>query len=149
MKKAFIIFTLIQFCFLSTPLFGQDKQESDNSETKKTSKIFNYKPSTSNHLILNQVGSTNMNALNDNQSLTVIRQIGDGNIASSRSNATISEFNYLQLGNNNSISSSNSIRNSQESVIQNGNNNKFTNFSFGNVENSFLNLILSSDIPGK
>ncbi len=132
------------FCLLPSYVLSQDKTETDNSKTKRVSEIYNFKQSTSNYLLLNQVEAIQRRQSNTNigdRNIVVINQIGDSNIAVSQTNSANSSLEYIQIGDRNTIKSSNSILQTTERLIQNGNDNAITNFSFGNVSNSSLQVL--------
>ncbi|RNC86728.1 MAG: hypothetical protein ED556_04725 [Winogradskyella sp.] len=123
---------------------AQQKVEADNSQTNRVSEIFNYTKSTSNYLLLNQVEANPFRqngTRNPSTNLTTIEQIGNQNIANSSTSSNTSMIELVQVGNNNTFQSTNTLLDVNERIIQNGNNNSITNFSFGNIKSSSLNIL--------
>lgn len=138
----FLVCMIMNYTF-----FAFSQNSSNNSESnKRTSEIFNYAPSTSNYLLLNQVETNLSNqqattTAENSRNVTVIQQVGNQNRAVSNSFSETSDINFIQIGANNSIESTTFIPNITERLIQTGNDNVINSFSFGNVEASSLQIL--------
>lgn len=132
--------------FLSTLVgFAQEKREIDNSKTRVTSDIYQYRQEITNYLQISQLEgfgnqSNRLNNQNSGNSV-LIQQVGVNNTASSQTNSSFSDIQYLQVGLRNSIESINTIENASESVIQFGIDNSLINNSFGTINTSRLDVI--------
>jgi len=165
MKIKYISLTLLFFFTCFSYLFSQEQKEIDNTITKRVSDIFNFNNPTSNFLIQQQLITditSNVSSQNNFNSSVFIRQIGSNNEIVTASNSINSNFEFNQNGNDNSIRSintgdnvnefvfqqgdsnnftnDNTISNANTRVLQNGNSNSFLNFSFGNVNETTLDI---------
>ena len=63
------------FCLLPSYVLSQDKTETDNSKTKRVSEIYNFKQSTSNYLLLNQVEAIQRRQSNTNIDYGIFKRL--------------------------------------------------------------------------
>jgi hypothetical protein len=143
--KYFYLLCLVLFLVGPSLSFAQEKKEIDNRKTQRVSDIYTYREQVADYLQISQIESLegrsqNTNLQND-RNIAVIRQLGIANNALTQTVSNTSDIQYTQIGIRNSIESKNSIPNVTERVMQTGIGNSLTNFSYGTIETSNLNVM--------
>ncbi|OZV67951.1 hypothetical protein [Winogradskyella aurantia] len=143
--KNLYIKCLVFFLVWSLMSFSQEKKEIDNQKTQEVSDIYSYREQVTNFLQISQIENAsnrnqNTNLQND-RNIAVIRQVGIANNALTQTISNSSDIQYTQIGIRNTIESKNNIPNITERVMQTGIGNSLTNFSYGTIETSNLNVM--------